>query len=338
MRVLHAPENIAGQATIISESLQNLGVESEVLFFDKHPFSYKGEKSLDLKKRIWVGEKIVILLHNFLRCAMNYDIYHFHFGKSLLPMNIDLPILKLLRKKIIMHYWGSDIRLNKIAINYTLLSEEDLTDIYPKSSDKYKERKIKMLGRYVDASIVGDYHLLPYSPQSIVIKQAINLSKWEYVGPTNTHNKVKIVHAPSNRRVKGTNYILSTINKLNEEGENINFVLLENMGNEEVKKNCEEADIVIDQLLLESYGMFSIECMALGKPVLCRIDDKIIKYYPDVPIVRTDPENLYYDLKNLITNAHLREDLGKRGRIFVETVHDSQKISKQILDVYRDIY
>lgn len=328
---------MAGQATILSESLRELGVESDVLLFNRHPFGYRGEKSLDLKERRWIGEKIAVLAYNFLRCVIDYDVFHFHFGLSLLPGNIDLPFLKLMGKKIVMHYWGDDIRQNDVAVKYTCLSREDLRELYPERVDELQRKKVEKLSKYVNKSIVGDYQLLPYSPQSIVIKQAIDLGRWDYVGAGKESGAVKIVHAPSNQKIKGTKHILSAINRLKDDGVNIDFVLLENMSNEQVKEHCKKADIVVDQLLLESYGIFAIECMALGKPVLCRIDNEFIKYYPDVPIMITDPDNLYDNLNKLIEDTALREELGRKGRNFVEMVHDSHKIAVQLLDLYKSL-
>ena len=91
-------------------------------------------------------------------------------------------------------------------------------------------------------------------------------------------------------------------------------------------------------MLLESHGIFAIECMALGKPVLCRIDEKFTKYYQDLPILRTDPDNLYDNLKLLIENPELRRELGEKGRKYVEEVHDSKKVAKQLLGLYKSLY
>jgi len=57
--------------------------------------------------------------------------------------------------------------------------------------------------------------------------------------------------------------LIPVIDRLKDEGYDIDFVLLENMSNHEVREQCMDADIVVDQLLLESYGVFAIECMAL---------------------------------------------------------------------------
>jgi glycosyltransferase involved in cell wall biosynthesis len=336
MKLLHAPENIAGQASIIAEAQRALGVESDVLVFNQNVFNYKCDinLNLDMKPKI---VKIILQIINFIKCLFKYDIFHFHFGNSLLLYNIDLPILKLFRKKIIMHYWGSDIRQLDIAVDYTYLSMDELKKLYIYANDNKKREKISKINKYVDASIVGDYPLLPYSPNSIVIKQAIDISKFVFVGCEAKNKNIKIVHAPSDRKRKGTKYILPVIERLKKEGHNIDFILIENKTNEEASEISKEADIVIDQLLFESHGIFAIESMALGKPVLCRIDEKFIEYYQDLPILSTDPDNLYDNLKLLIENPDLRKELGEKGRKYVEEVHNSRKIAKQLLELYKSL-
>ena len=49
------------------------------------------------------------------KAIQDYDLFHFYFGKSLLPLNLDMPILKLFNKKTIMHYVGTNIRIMRIA-------------------------------------------------------------------------------------------------------------------------------------------------------------------------------------------------------------------------------
>ncbi|MCL0075567.1 glycosyltransferase [Dehalococcoidia bacterium] len=336
MRILHVHE-VAGQASLISRAQRDLGVKSDVLVFNEHPFNYKYDICLNINKKSSIIRIISSLGINFVKCLFKYDVFHFHFGGSLLPYNIDLPILKLFRKRIIMHYWGSDIRQLDIAVDYTHFNMNELKDIYPNANDDQKRQQIKKINKYVDVSIVGDYSLLPYSPNSIVIKQAIDLKKFDFVGCEAKNKNIKFVHAPSNRKIKGTKYILPVIERLRKEGYNIDFLLIENKTNEEASEIYKEADIVIDQLLGESHGIFAIECMALGKPVLCRINENFIKYYKDLPILSTNPDNLYRNLKLLIENPNLRRELGEKGRKYVEEVHDSKKIAKRLLELYKSL-
>ncbi len=337
MKILHAPENIAGQASIIALAQRELGAKADVLVFNQNAYNYYCDINLSLSGKSGIST-FFTLISNFIRCFFKYDVFHFHFGGSLLPENIDLPILRLSGKKVVMHYWGSEIRQSDIAINYVYFKTlDELQKIYPEKENKYKLRKIKRIEKYANVTIVGDYPLLPYSPGSTVIKQAIDLSRFDFVGCENKNGKIKIVHAPTNREKKGTKYVLAAIDRLIKEKYNIDFHLIENKTNEYVMETCKDADIIIDQLVLESHGIFPLENMAFGKPVLCRIDEKFLKYYPGLPILRTDPDNIYENLKMLIENPDLRKELGEKGRKYVEQVHDSKKIAKQLLDLYEKI-
>lgn len=337
MRVLHAPYDIAGQASILAKAQRELGVEADVLIFDQNKFNYPCDINLSLSGKT-NPHKILLRIINFIRCTFKYDVFYFHFGSSLLPHNLDLPILKLIRKKVIMHYWGSDIRQYSIAKNYlffNMLSE--LQMICSQKDENRIIKKIERIAKYCDITIVGDYSLLPYSTKSLVVKQVIDLTKFPYVGTNSKNGNIKIVHAPSNAGKKGTKYVISTIEKIKNEFDNIDFILIENKPNHEALEIYKEADIVVDQLYLESHGVFAIECMALGKPVLCRIHEEFIKYYSDLPILSTDPNNLYNNLKILIENQDLRRELGEAGRIYVEEVHDSKKIAKQLIELCADL-
>lgn len=337
MKVLHAPENIAGQASILAKAQRELGVEADVLVFNQNKFNYESTINLSLSGKTKIN-RYFLLISNFIRCLFKYDMFHFHFGASLLPGNLDLPILKFFGKKMVMHYYGSDIRQSDIAINYVYFKTlAELQKIYPEKMDKYKLNKIKKIEKYANLTIVDDYPLLLYSPKSIVISQAIDLTKFHFIGCDNKNKKIKIVHAPSHREIKGTKYVSAAIERLKEEKYDIDFCLIENKTNDEVLEICKNADIIVDQLLLESHGVFLIENMALGKPVLCRIDEKLIKYYQDIPILRTDPDNIYENLKLLIEKPDLRKELGEKGRKYVEERHDSKKIAKQLLELYKSI-
>lgn len=329
--------NIAGQASILAQAQRELGIEADVIVFNQNKLNYSCDINLSLSEKKKMT-KYFLLIFNFVRCFFKYNIFHFHFGYSLLPRNLDLPILRLFGKKIVMHYWGSDIRQSNIAINYVYFKTlDEIQKIYPEKYDSKKQKKIKKIEKYTDFTIVGDYYLLPYSPKSIVIKQAINLTKLHFIGCENRNKKIKIIHAPTDREKKGTKCVLAVIERLKEEKYDIDFILIENKTNDEVLEICKNADIAIDQLVLESHGIFPLECMTLGKPVLCRIDEKFIKYYPGLPILRTDPDNIYENLKLLIEHPELRKDIGEKGRKYVEDVHDSKKIAKQLLELYESI-
>lgn len=332
MRVLHAPVNIANQASTIAKAQRALGIKADVLVFKRGVYNFDADIDLALDKKpklLWP----IIVFENFIRCVPRYDVFHFHYGWSLLPWNLDLPILRLLGKKVVMEYWGSDAIQTDIAVHYTNWTKGDLKRIYPHANDSLKRLKLGW-HRLWAKTVVGDYSLLPFSPKSIVVRQAIDVSGLPYVGAKPHKGKVCIVHAPTNREIKGTKHIIAAVERLKQDGYPIEFVLVENKAHRDAMRIFKAADIVADDVLQGPYGILSIECMALGKPVLDHIHHNLVKYYPGLPIVNTSPETVYGDLKRLVKDGKLRERLGRQGRAYVEKHHDARKIAKQFIELY----
>lgn len=336
-RILHASINTAGQPTVISRAQRLLGYKSDVLVFSRNYFNYECDINLDLKNQKSKLSKSIILLKNFISCVAHYDIFHFHSGLSLLPGNLDLPILKFFGKKVVMEYWGSDIIQTDIAVYYTCWTKENLAKIYPNINNDKKRKKIDKISRLANATIVGDYSLSLYSKKSKVIRQAIDLDNFPFLGNTTAGQKVTIIHAPTDSNIKGTKFVLEAIKRLKKENFSIEFMLVEKISHREAIEIYKKADIIVDSLLHGPYGLLAIECMALGKPVIGRVDPKLIHYYHNLPIVITTPDTIYKHLVKLIKNPKLRQKLGIQGRKYVEENHDSKIIARKLIKLYQKI-
>lgn len=331
MRVLQCRENIAGQAWEYAEGLRSIGIKSKCLIFRDNNYQYDEYIPIDKYKhgrsiRLWI---------NLFRCIKNYDVFHFHTGNSLLPANNDLSLLKKLGKKIVMNYWGSDVRRLSVAKskNKYVLIELDENEII---------EKMKKISKYVDVVIVPDYELYEnvegFFNRIEIVRATVNLDSLKMKIPEINKSKTTIVHAPSQRNIKGTEHILNAIKQLEKEGYNLDLIIVEKVSHREALQICEESDIIIDQLLIGSHGIFAIEAMAMGKPVICYIRDDLISKYPqELPIVSANPDNIYNKLKMLIDNPKLIVELGGKGRKYAEMYHDSRKIAQQLLTLYKSL-
>ena len=87
------------------------------------------------------------------------------------------------------------------------------------------------------------------------------------------------MHAPSAQGYKGTEYVLQAITRLEKDYE-VEFVLVHDIPHSQTKEIYQRADIIIDQLLTGTYGVFTVEAMALGKPVVCYIREDLKSTYP----------------------------------------------------------
>ena len=143
-----------------------------------------------------------------------------------------------------------------------------------------------------------------------------------------------VVHAPSHRGRKGTEHVIAACAELPVE-----LRLVEGLHHEEAKKLYAEADIVVDQLNAGWYGLFAIESMALGKPVVTFLRDEPVRRTEEalgvrVPIVSATKETLVEQLRPLVESPELRRRIGAESRAYVEQVHDVERMTDRLLDIY----
>ncbi len=335
LRILHAPINCADQMNIHAKAQRELGYYSWSCSFSNNWLNYKSDQCLNLEKLENKYLGIFPMSQFFLNSILKYDVFHFYFGSTLLPRYYDLPILKRMNKKMVMEYAGSDIRQKSIAERknkFALVKVED---------EKGIRRRILSVSKYIKTAIVGDYELYEYIQgyfkNIVIIRQALDIHDYKPTIPS-LHKKVPfIVHAPSDKRIKGTEHILEAICKLKKEY-NFQFKLVHGVKHEDVKKIYEKADIIVDEMLGGTYGVLAIEAMALGKPVICYIREYLKKKYPkDLPIISANPDTIYSVLKILIKDAKLRHELGEKGRAYVEKYHDARKIAEKLIKVYESL-
>jgi len=335
LRILHAPINIANQMNIIAKAQRELGYSSWSCDFSNNWFNYKSDQSLNLEKLNNKYHRIFRRSQFFLNSILKYDVFHFYFGNTLLPRYYDLPILKGMNKKMVMHYLGDDIRQRSIAERrnkYALVKVRDENVI---------RHQISTVARYIKTVIVGDYELYEYAQgyfkKVVIIRAALNIQDYRPTIPSLYKKIPLIVHAPSDKKIKGTEYILKAICKLKKEY-NFRFKLIHGLNHEDAKRIYEKADIIVDQLLGGAHGVFSIEAMALGKPVICSIREDLKNKYPkELPIISANPDTIYNVLKVLIENAKLRHELGEKGRAYIEKHHDARKIAGELIKVYESL-
>jgi UDP-N-acetylglucosamine 2-epimerase len=156
--------------------------------------------------------------------------------------------------------------------------------------------------------------------------------------PEINREKPLVVHAPSRRWIKGTNYVLKAVELLKSKGFKFDFQLIEGMEHEKALNVLKNADIVVDQFIVGAYGMLSIEAMAYGKPVVCFIKESLYKLYPStLPIVNANIDNLPQKLAMLIKDGNLRYRLGVEGRKYVEKYHSEEVYYKKIMEIYKNL-
>ena len=330
MRVLHGMSEVAGQGSYSVKGLKENGIDAKMAVWRKNPAGYPCDYCLNIGRCRLLYPVYFLKMFVFAVYALfKFDCFHFHFGWSLLPGGMDLKIIKLFKKKVFMEFHGSDIRW---SFNREPYPHWDM----PPESLK-RQRKIRKILKNVDGIILHDEELRKHLPETdtpvYIVPLRIDVRKFTPVYPDENVKKPVIVHAPSKRQNKGSEFVFEALKKIDRPFE---FVLVENKPQSEALELYKAADIVIDQLVAGTYGVFSLEAMALGKPVMVYINKEMRETFPDeLPLVNASPETIKEKLEELFGKPEKRRTAGMRSRDYVEKYHDCKKNAAVLEKIYK---
>lgn len=330
MKVLHGMVEVASQVIYSVKGLRANNVDAQMVIWKEDPRKYDADKSLGIKGSMKNPLNVFKVVKFAVKATFSYDCFHFHFAKSLIPGNFDLPLLRKMGKKIFFEFHGSELRGMIRRIPYKHFT--------PRPEDKKQKRRLLKIGKYADGFILHDEELRGHLPDADVpvhiVPLRMDIEQFVPAYSNPTKDKPLIVHAPSHRGNKGTEVILREIKKIKCPYE---FELVEGRAQQEAFDIYRKADIIVDQIGAGTYGVLSIEGMALGKPVMTYISEEMRESLPkSLPIVNIEPDNLTEKLTTLLEDGKLRETLGKQGREYVEKYHDYRKNGEMLKDIYEE--
>lgn len=356
LRVLHLPTQVGGNAWNLSRAERSLGVESDVFYFHEDVFfNHKSDLDNDFLKTDNKVKRFAAKWHFYRKAVQYYDIFHFNFGQTLFGSSkigfidaCDLLYLRNKNKIIAVTFQGNDARQADYCIkNYkiTYFNEIDEKDRDKRIKYACKQRKrISKFQKYADLIYATNPDLINMLPVNAKFRPYTKLDIREYDAVYNEYQSNKpllVVHAPSNRKVKGTKYIVAAIDRLQRDGYDIELRLIEGVSNDEAIKMYKDADLVVDQLLAGWYGGFAVECMAFGKPVMAYIREEDLGVLPEemkcsIPIINANSKNIYEKLREICLDKRKLYSIALASRRYVEEWHDNKKIAKGIIQNYEE--
>ncbi len=359
MRILHGPVNVGNQPLVLSKAERLLGVESELVVTYDTWLGYGADRVLgrygergirSLARRALFG----------LQAPFRYDVLHFYFGRSFLFFEDTGGITSMLAPflaadvrmarrrgiKVFMTLQGCDVRIasNSNKRNaWTMCADgrcsafADCIKTYDTGRRLMVQRLLPMCDRvfYLNPELghelPGEAVFLPYCSTPI--------DDFDVILPR-LNGRPRIVHAPSNSGIKGTDLILAALERLRPRFD-FELVKIENTPHADALEIYKSADLAIDQVLAGWYGGYAVEMMAMGKPVACYIRDEDAHFVPpqlmaELPLLRLHPGHLDDDLAAILGQRQRWPEFGRRSRRFVERWHDPATIAAAMIRAYRD--
>ncbi|WP_372814304.1 glycosyltransferase [Paenibacillus sp.] len=327
MKIFHGTIEIAGQMGILSGEQKKRGHLAAGYNIFHSYLGYKDHLVNTNPDEIQKTHKHIV---NF------FDQFHFHYATSLLPDYQDLEIIKHKGKKMIMHHWGNDIRFHdraRVHNPYVYTGDSPANEVI--------HHRLTRISRYVDEAIVQDYEVYayaqPYYKKVHVVPISIDLTPIVPFYPKNDVKRPLILHAPTNPEFKGTMAIEAAIQEL-QKSYSFEYRRIQHLNHEEAIRLYREADLIVDQIRCGSYGLLSVEAMALGKPVIAYIRNDIVAQFPSqLPIMNANPDNVLTAIQSFLENPALRVERGLQGREYAEKYHAKEVVVDRLEQIYDNL-
>lgn len=373
LKIYHCPTTVGGNPQGISAAERRCGQDSRSIALQQNYLNYSIDEVVFKSNRF-------SLLNEFrrwrsiVRMLKVADVIHYNFGQSMAPLRpahrtrsplfqcainlydflyaswlefIDVRIARKMGKVIAVTYQGDDARQGDYCRqNYPIHFAHNVDkDYYNDASDVQKRRRIDFFSHHADLIYAVNPDLLNVLPErsKFLPYASVNPRDWQYIGVPKEIKVPHIVHAPSNRDVKGTQYLINALDKISKENIPFKFTLVEGYSNNDARKIYETADILVDQLLAGYYGGLAVELMSLGKPVICYMRNSDFHYMPkemvdDLPILSSDPSTIYQVLKEYLTDKKSDlSDIGVKSRRYAEKWHDPDIIARSLINDYNKV-
>jgi glycosyltransferase involved in cell wall biosynthesis len=348
-KILHiAPENFAGMPMDFVKMHRAAGYESRLITMYRTPVKYDEDISLDLHvpqnklSKKWrqnkfvdktkspdkvkyyseknIFEKIYFSLRDFKNRdkiseaikkynLYDFDIYHFDGGMDFFRNSGFAKRLRTMNKKLVMCYFGSDLRTRGIFREMESISDLNLTV------------------EFDHTEIYKNIHFLffPAGPAGTSVPKR------------NYSEIIKVLHSPTNRIFKGTDNILKVIEKLKMKFD-FEFVLAENMERNELlnlKKQCHLAiDTVGGVCGGSGYGKNSIENLSLGLPTITEFTPEYFKFLPENPFIVADINSLYDVMSDIFIHPQILKRYADEGIKWVTKYHGFESVNKRLEELY----
>ena len=361
MRVFIGPVEIAGHYGRLASGLNELGVEAVAVDLSGHPFRYEVARHTApvirlavavanrsrrpggprVTKAFWRGLEVIVRVILLAWTLVRFDAYIFGFGTTILYGH-ELPLLRLLRKRLVFVFNGSDARPSYVDGADMAASLGRSTDDCIRMTRRKKDN-IRKIERYADA-IVSQPAFSHFFERPVVdfFRLGVPCRSAEPDGVRRRDaGTVRILHSPSHPEVKGSDRIREAVEELIRAGLPLKLTELHGVPNAVVRAEIAQADFVIDQIYSDAPMVgFATEAATAGVPAIVGgyAWDELRRIYPDdlmPPVEQCHPDELPVAVRRLAEDASYRIALGERARRFVEGPWAPRRIAERYLAVLR---
>lgn len=230
---------------------------------------------------------------------------------------------------------GTDVRLPSRHAELNEWSYYRDPSVYLPRLESLARRNIEYLLESDTPLFVSTPDLLLDLPDASWCPVVVEPLRWAVARErTDPRGPLRVAHAPSNPVLKGTPLILPLLERLEAEGV-IQLRLITGVPSAAMPAALANADVLLDQFRLGSYGVAACEAMAAGCVVVGQVSAQTREMVRllserELPIVEGDPSSLESVLRALAAEPSLMPQR-TAGIDFVRAVHDGRRSGEVLL-------
>lgn len=331
IRLLVGPVNYAGQGYRWARAAEASGLVSARNYVHEanNPLRYESDYTVPWRtaehSRAWQRDMLETLKANYTHVLIE-ACFPILGGMFAGDVRKQVTLLQEAGLKVAIVGHGTDVRLPSLHARLEPWSYfRDDEWVAPELVEAVVAKNLQLVEDLQVPTFVSTAGLLLDLPEAKLMSVIIEPAKWANSEPLLARDRLKVVHAPTNPILKGTNFVQPIARKLHDEGL-IEYVELQGIPNDEMPAVFADADIVLDQFRVGDYGVAACETMAAGRIVLTHVSDQVRGEVEQLagmplPIPETNPDTLEAMIRDIAARRGHYRAIATQGPEFVRRLH-----------------
>ena len=273
----------------------------------------------------------------FWTVVAKYEVIHLHFMIPMSSSGWELPLLKRMGRKVVIHYRGCEIRDRET--NQALHPEcnicEDCDYGGASCTGDVIHRRRALAEKYGDAFLVTTPDMKDFVPEAGHFPFFAPEDLPEQQARTDRNDEVKIVHATNHPGLEGTDRIREALDRLEAKGYPLRFGFLMGVSHDEVLRALADADLSIGKMKMGYYANAQIESMCLGVPTITNVRPEFMTHeLRDSGFIFTTLDDLEATIERYLQHP---DELDAKRRIARESIlriHDNDRLANRLIALY----
>jgi hypothetical protein len=280
----------------------------------------------------------------FWQIVARYEIIHLHFMVLLSYTGWELPLLKKMGRKIVVHYRGCEIRnrrkMMQLYPDDNICQECDYNAVNCEHPGVLQRRALAQ--RYGDSFLVTTPDLKEFIPEAIhlpFLVPEIDPLSWAGDPPRRANPRpLKMVLVTNHPKIEGTAQIQKIVADLQAKGYPIEMILLTGVSHERVLKEYASADLAIGKMKMGYYANAQIESMLLGVPTITFVRPQFMtEELKKSEFILTSLKELPEVLEYYLNHPEALEEKRKKAKESILKLHDNEKIARVYIQHYASL-